>query len=186
MRALAGLLLVAACSGAPIAQDGTTPTLPPGGGGAPGSGGGGTGGGTPEKPGGITVGDLDGCNPAGTWTIDGAAQGTGTCESPVATLHLDLVVRATAPRRFEARRADGTPLQLARVRGAGGACELDLEELDRSATGPNLVLFYHLADAGTGLALRDEYDAGPDFKPETGRIHCTEGYDLTVKRAPTR
>jgi hypothetical protein len=177
LRLALPLLLVAACSGAPGDHGATEPGPAAGhrGDPRPAGGAGGTAG--------ASAGDLDGCNPAGTWLVDGNAQGTGTCASPVPTLHLELVVQATAGHQFAARRADGALLRLERVRGARGACELDLEELARSTTGPNLVLFYHLADAGTGLALRDEYEPGADFRPETGKIHCTEGYDLTIKRA---
>ncbi len=131
----------------------------------------------------IEAADLDGCQPAGTWIAEGKAQGAGTCTAAPATMRLELVVRAAGPGRWEARRSDGRALRLERLRGTGGRCEVDVEEVAGGPAGSNLVLFYHLADAGAGLAVRDEYaPAAGDFRPETGRVRCTESYDLTVTR----
>jgi hypothetical protein len=178
-------LLLAACSGTAAGPGGAGPGKPGNGDGN----GGGNGGGEPVGDGPklapapvVTVGDLDGCDPAGTWIGEGAAQGTGTCTDAAPAVRLEVVIKATGVNKFEARKPDGSPLQLERIRGAAGVCELDVEEMSTSATGPNLVVFYHLADAGTGLAVRDEYEGGAEFKPETGKIRCTEGYDLAVKR----
>lgn len=135
----------------------------------------------------LAAGDLDGCDPTGTWVAEGTPQDTGNCAGPAATVAVELVVRSVGGARWEARRGDGSALALESLRGAGGRCELDVEERTAAVDGApaSLVLFYHLDDGGTGLAVRDEYEPGPgEFRPESGRVRCTEGYTLAVEHRP--